>query len=271
MPIHPTAIVDPRSLIAPDAEIGPYAVIGPDVQIGPDVVVGPHAVIVSHTRIGAGTHIHAHAIIGDTPQDVAFRDQPSWVVIGRNVIVREGVTIHRGTKPDTVTTIGDGCFLMANSHVAHNCTLGERVILANGALLAGYVEVGSGAFLSGNVIVHQFCRIGRLAMMSGGSGISQDLAPFCTTFSLTRNRLAGLNIVGLRRAGFTPDQRLQVKRAFRLLFRSGLSFDEAIERIRAELPPGPAQEMADFVAASRRGVVSFEALPEEEDGEENEA
>jgi UDP-N-acetylglucosamine acyltransferase len=254
MAIHPTAIIDPAARIAPDAAIGPYAVIGPHVEIAEGCQIGPHAVVVSHTRIGARTAVHAHAVIGDTPQDLAFRDAPSWVEIGANVVIREGVTIHRGTKPDTVTRVGDGCFLMANSHLAHNVALGRRVILANGALLAGYVEVGDAAFISGNVVVHQFCRIGRLAMLSGGSAISQDVAPFCATYSAARNRLAGLNTVGMRRAGFSPEERLAVKRAFRLLFRSALTPADAIARIRGELPAGPAQEMADFAAGATRGL-----------------
>ncbi|MCS6772019.1 MAG: acyl-ACP--UDP-N-acetylglucosamine O-acyltransferase [Kiritimatiellae bacterium] len=261
MAVHPTAIIDPRAEVATDAEIGAYTVVGPWSVIGPRVRLGPHVVVVSHTRIGEGTQVHPHAVLGDAPQDLAFEDRQSWVDIGRNVVIREGVTIHRGTKADSTTLVGDGCFLMANSHVAHNVVLGHRVILANGALLAGYVEVGPGAFISGNAVVHQFCRIGRLAMISGGSAISQDVAPFCTTYSASRNRLAGLNVVGMRRAGFSAEERLQVRRAFRLLFREGLSPSEAVARIRAELPAGPAWEMADFAAASKRGLVSFAPGP----------
>jgi UDP-N-acetylglucosamine acyltransferase len=257
MAIDPTAIIDPSAQIASDVVIGPYVVIGPHVVIAAGCRIGAHAVIVSHTRIGAGCVIHSNAVIGDVPQDLAFTDAHSWVEIGASVVIREGVTIHRGTKPNTITRVGDGCFLMANSHVAHNVTLGRHVILANGALLAGYVEVGDAAFISGNVVVHQFCRIGRLAMLSGGSAISQDVAPFCATYSAARNRLAGLNVVGMRRAGFTADERLAVKRAFRLLFRSDLRRSDAVARIRAELPAGPAQEMADFAAACKRGLCDF--------------
>ncbi len=264
MSIHPTAIIDPAARIAPGVEIGPYAVIGPRVEIAPGCRIGPHAVIVSHTRIGEGSAIHAHAVLGDTPQDLAFADAPTWVEIGANVVIREGVTIHRGTKPDSATRVGDGCFLMANSHLAHNVTLGRRVIIANGALLAGYVEIGDGAFLSGNVVVHQFCRIGRLALLSGGSAIAQDVAPFCATYSAARNRLAGLNVIGMRRAGFSPEDRMMVKRAFRLLFRSGLTPAEAIARIRAELPSGPAQEMADFAVGAKRGLCGFAGSADEE-------
>lgn len=264
MTIHATALVDPSARLAPNVEVGPYAVIGPLVELAAGVRIGPHAVVVSHTRIGEGTHVHAHAILGDTPQDVAFRDAPTWVEIGRNVIIREGVTIHRGTKPESVTRVGDGCFLMANSHLAHNVELGPRVIIANGALLAGYVEVGDAAFISGNVVVHQFCRIGRLAMLSGGSAISQDVMPFCATWSAARNRLAGLNIIGMRRAGLSPEDRLMVKRAFRLLFRSGLAAKEAIARIRAECAPGFAQEMADFAEHAKRGLCGLGRAIEEE-------
>lgn len=257
MAIHPTALIDSDARLAPDVDVGPFAVIGPQVELAEGVRIGPHAVIASHTRIGAGTRVHAHAVIGDVPQDVAFKDAPTWVEIGRNVIIREGVTIHRGTKPDTVTRVGDGCFLMANSHLAHNVELGPRVIVANGALLAGYVVVGAAAFISGNVLIHQFCHVGRLAMLSGGSGISQDVAPFCTTYSAARNRLAGLNIIGMRRAGFSPEERLQVKRAFRLLFRSGLAPAEAVARIREAFSSGPAREMADFAESSKRGLCGF--------------
>ncbi len=261
MAVHPTALVDPGARLDPSARIGPYAVIGPEVSIAADAVVGPHAVVVSHTRIGAACAIHAHAVIGDTPQDLAFRDAPSWVEIGEGAIIREGVTIHRGTKPDTVTRVGAGCFLMANSHLAHNVRLGRRAIVANGALLAGYVEVEDGAFISGNAIIHQFCRVGRLAMLGGGSAISRDVPPFCTTFTGAYNEVVGLNVVGLRRAGFTPDQRLQVKRAFALFYRQGLRPAEALARMRAELPEGPAWEFADFAAASARGLCALSRRP----------
>ena len=174
--------------------------------------------------------------------------------IGADCVIREGVTIHRGTKPDTATVVGEGCFLMANSHLAHNVRLGNRVILANGVLLAGYVEVGDNVFCGGNAAVHQFCRIGRLAMLQGLAGISQDVPPFCTMHGTTMNGVAGLNIVGLRRAGLTPEQRLEIKHAFKLLYHSGLNYRDAVTRIRAELPPGPAQELADFTATSKRGI-----------------
>ncbi|HMP76753.1 MAG TPA: acyl-ACP--UDP-N-acetylglucosamine O-acyltransferase [Kiritimatiellia bacterium] len=257
MAIHPTAIVDPSARIGSDVDLGPHAVIGPEVALGDGCRIGPHVVIVSHTRLGDRCMVHAHAVLGDTPQDLAFRGAVSWVEIGADVTIREGVTINRGTKEGTVTQVGDGCFLMANSHLAHNVALGRRVILANGALLAGYVEVADAAFISGNAVVHQFCRVGRLAMIAGGAVITKDVPPFCTTHSDHRNTVAGLNIVGMRRAGLGSEDRLHVKRAFGLLYRGGLTPAQAADRIDAELPEGPARELSAFLRGGTRGVCSF--------------
>lgn len=252
--LHPTAIIDPGARLAEGVEVGPYAVIAGDVEIGADCRVGPHAVILPHTRIGARCRVHAHAVLGDLPQDLAFRNVVSHVVIGDECVIREGVTIHRGTREATVTRVGRGCYLMANSHLAHNVELDDQVILANGVLLAGYVQVGARAFVSGNVAVHQFCRVGRLAMLGGGSVVTKDVLPFCTTATAMRNRVAGINVVGLRRAGFTPPERMQVRRAFRLLYRSGLNVSQAMVRLREEFPDGPASEWVPFVAGSQRGL-----------------
>lgn len=257
MSIHPTAIIDPSARIGAGSVVGPYAVIGPEVVLGEHCRVGAHAVIVSHARIGDRCAIHAHAVLGGTPQDLAFHDAVSWTEIGSDVTIREGVTINRGTHEGTVTRVGDQCFLMANSHLGHNVVLGRRVILANGVLLAGYVEVADAAFLSGNAVVHQFCRIGRLAMVAGGAVITKDVPPFCTTHSDLRNTVVGLNVIGLRRAGLSPEDRLQVKRAFGLLYRSGLTPAQAAERIEATLPPGPAREIAAFTRGGRRGLCGF--------------
>ncbi len=254
MNLHPTALIDPAARLGADVTVGPYAVIGPDVELGAGCVIGPHAVLHPYTTLGPGCQVHAHAILGGLPQDLAFKECVSYVRIGAGCVFREGVTVHRGTQPDSVTEIGDGCFLMANSHVGHNVRLGKRVILANGVLLGGYVEVGDGAFLSGNVLVHQFCRIGRLVMMGGGSGVGKDVPPFCLIRPLAMNRISGLNTVGLRRAGLTPAQRLEIRRAFRLLAASDLTTTRAVARIRAEFSEGPALEMADFVASARRGI-----------------
>jgi UDP-N-acetylglucosamine acyltransferase len=244
--IHPTAIIEDGAVIGDNADIGPHVVILRNVSIGPNC------------------RVHAGAVIGDLPQDLAFQEAETFVRIGADCVIREHVTIHRGTKPDTATVVGDGCYLMAHSHLAHNVCLGNRVIVANGALLAGYVEVGELAFISGNVVVHQFVRIGRLAMLSGGCGIGKDVPPFCTTVGLQRNAIGGVNAVGMRRAGLSPAERAQVKQAFTLLYRSHLNVSQALERIRQEFTDGPAMELAQFVAASRRGICTMRAAEDAE-------
>jgi len=237
--IHPTALVEPGALIGANVELGPYVVIFGNVTLGPNC------------------RIHAGAVIGDLPQDLGFQPADTFVRIGADCVIREHVTVHRGTKPGTSTEIGRDCYLMANSHVGHNVRLGNKVILANNALLGGYVEVGDGAFISGNVVIHQFVRIGRLAMLSGGCGIGQDVPPFCTTKGIQRNRIAGVNTIGMRRAGMAPADRQQVQRAFRILYQSNLNVGQALERMRAEFPDGPGAEVAKFVAASHRGICSL--------------
>lgn len=236
------------------SQIHPTAVIEEGATIGPGCVIGPHAVIYKHVTLGANCRVHAGAVLGDTPQDLAFKEAPSFVRIGEGTVIREHVTIHRGTKEGTETVVGSGCYLMANSHLAHNCRLGNQVILANGVLLAGYVEVGDRAFLSGNVIVHQYTRIGRVAMISGGAGIGKDIPPFCLAPGITRNIVAGLNVVGMRRAGLGPAERGEVKEAIRVLYRSGLNVKQALEKLREAFAAGPGREIADFVASSKRGI-----------------
>lgn len=255
--VHPSAIVDPGADLGNGVEIGPGAVICGGVRIGSGCRIGPHAVIYSGVTLGDDCRIHAGAILGDTPQDLSFKGAVSYVDIGSEVTIREGVTIHRGTTEGSSTVVGDGCLLMAFSHLAHNVCLGRRVILANGVLLAGYVQVGDSAFLSGQAIAHQFVRIGRLAMMGGGSGISLDLPPFCTTRSVCLNRVAGLNVVGMRRAGFPPAERQAVRRVFKTLYTSGLNRRQALEILEQAKLEGPAAELAAFVRASSRGICSY--------------
>ena len=258
MTIHPTAIIDPSARLGRDVSVGPFAIVEAQVEIGDGCVIGPRASLLAYTTLGAGCRIHTGAVIGDLPQDMAFANEPSYVRMGANCTIREYVTIHRGTKPGSETTLGDGCFLMGGAHLAHNVKLGNGVILANSVLLAGYVEVGDRAFISGSVVVHQFVRIGRLAMIGGGSGVSKDVPPFCLVPGVTANRVACLNLVGLKRAGLTTEQRQQVKEAFRLLYRQGLTATDAVARMREAFPEGsPAREMAEFTATSKRGICRF--------------
>ncbi len=252
--IHPTAIIGTTAEIGADVEVGPYSVIGDNVRIGDACVIGPHVVIHPYTTIGQRCRVHAMAVLGDLPQDLSFPGGATYVDIGDDCVIREGVTVHRGTKPETRTVIGNQCFLMAFSHVAHNVQLGDRVIVANGVLLAGYVEVGEGAFISGTVVIHQFVKIGRLAMLGGQSGIGKDVPPFCTTESSERNRIAGLNLVGLKRAGFTPPERKEIKRAFEMLYHSGLNTSQALDKMKEEFPEGPASEIWRFIEKSDRGI-----------------
>jgi UDP-N-acetylglucosamine acyltransferase len=246
------------------ATIHSTAVIEDGAVIGANAEIGPHAVILRGVTIGPNCRIHAGAVIGDLPQDLAFQPAESFVRIGADCVVREHVTIHRGTKPGTATVVGDGCYLMANSHLAHNVRLGKGVVVANGALLAGYVEVGDGAFISGNVVIHQFVRIGRLAMLSGGCGIGKDVPPFCTTVGIQRNTIGGLNTIGMRRAGLSVADRTQVKQAFDFLYRSNLNVSQALDRMRQEFADGPAMEFLEFVATSRRGICPMRGSAGEE-------
>ncbi len=267
--IHPTAIVDSGAEIGSEVTIGPYAVIEDRVRIGAGTSIGAHAVLCRWTTVGEHCAIHAHAVLGDWPQDTAFKPEAeSFLRIGAHCQIREGVTMHRGTKPGTATEVGDRCFLMANSHLGHNVRLGAGVILANGALLAGYVEVGDGAFISGNCLLHQFTRVGRLAIMGGGSAMTKDMPPFCKSWPVTANIVVGLNVVGLKRAGFGIADRAAVKGAFNLLYRSGLNVSQAVARLKEAYPSGPASEFAAFIAGSKRGLCrcSSVAASEPEDG-----
>jgi UDP-N-acetylglucosamine acyltransferase len=257
MKIHPTAIVESGASLGNNVTVGPFAYIDGDTSLGDHCAVGPHVVIHRYTSLGARCRIHAGAVLGDLPQDVAFKNAESYVKIGADCIIREGVTIHRGTKAGSSTVVGESCFLMAFSHLGHNVQMGDDVIVANGALLAGYVEVGSKAFISGNAVVHQFTRIGRLAMLSGCSAIGMDVPPFCTARAASRNEIGGLNVVGMRRAGMTPQERQTVRAAFKMLYRSGLNVTQALEQMRKEFSEGPAMEFWKFVEGSKRGICPF--------------
>ncbi len=251
--IHPTAVIHPSARLAENVRVGPYAVIDAHVELGEGCEVGPQVHLTGHTLIGPGNRFHAGCVIGDAPQDFKYRDAPTRLEIGARNIFREQVTVHRSNRLDEATVIGEGNFFMAGSHVGHNCRLGRDNILANGALLGGHVEVDRQAFISGNCLVHQFCRIGRLSLMQGGSAISKDLPPFC--IARGDNHICGLNTIGLRRAGISSADRLVLRRAYRMVFRSGLKLRVAAEQLtQSFLEHGLVAELTQFIRATKRGL-----------------
>jgi len=253
--IHPTAIVHSAARIDEGVSIGPYAVIGEHVSIAAGTTVGPHSVIEGWTEIGRDNRIYQFASVGADPQDLKFHGEQSALRIGDRNTVREFVTLHRGTEDGGgETVIGDDNLFMAYSHVAHDCRVGNRVILANAATLAGHVVVDDHAILGGLSGVHQFTRIGSHAMVSGGSVVVQDIAPFIIAQG-DRAKPSGLNLVGLKRRGFSDSTLRDLKTAYKIVFRSGLRLEEALEKVAAELDESPElKTFTEFIGNSRRGI-----------------
>lgn len=253
MSIHPTALIDSRAEVHAEAEIGPYVVIDGPVKIDRRTRVMAHACITGWTEIGEENEIHSGAVLGDAPQDKAYRGEESYLKIGYRNIFREHVQIHRGTTPGSSTVIGNDNFLMAGAHVGHNCTLRDNIVLANNALLGGYVEVGCQAFISGNCVVHQFVRVGELSLMRGLSGTSRDVPPYAIVD--WQHRVRGVNVVGLKRAGFNEARIRDLKKAFRILFRKGRNLSLAIKEIEAKEGRSPdVIALLEFIRSSKRGV-----------------
>ena len=252
--IHPTTIVDPNAKIGGDVQIGPFSIIGPNVTIGDKTVVQSHVVIEGEVITGHGNFIGHGAIIGAPPQDISFSpERRTKVEIGNDNIIREYCTIHRGSPDGSATKIGDKNFLMAGAHIGHNCIIGNDVIIANNCLLAGHVRIDDGAFLGGGSTFHQFMHIGRWVMVQGSSAFGKDLPPF--VIAAERNAVFGLNIVGLRRAGFSAKDRGEIKAAFRLIYMSALNISQALETAAGIKLAAPAREFLDFVAnAKKRGI-----------------
>ena len=268
MTIHRTAIIADGAQIDETAQIGPYAVIGPDVKIGARTKVGAHAVIDGITTIGEDCNIFAGASIGLDPQDLAYKNEPTGVIIGNRVIIREYATIHRATH-EGFTIIGDDCFLMNYVHIAHNCKLGKGVILANLSNLAGYVQIADHVVCAGMFVAHQFVRIGKMCMVSGVSGARVDLPPY-TICAGRRLRVRGVNVVGMRRNKIGMEVRSAIKEAYRLLYRTDLNATQALEQIEKEIHPHPEiLEILEFYRTSKRGVVGRnEPASDGEDGDD---
>jgi len=256
MKIHPTAIVSPEANISEGAEIGPYTVIGPDVNIGKNTIVGPHVVIDAHTDIGEGCRIFQFASIGAVPQDLKFRGEKTRVIIGNYNTIREFATIHQATSADIgVTIIGDRNLLMAYTHVAHNCKLGNNIILSNAANLAGHIHIEDFAIIGGMTGVHQFTRIGAHAFIGGASAVSKDIPPFVLV-SGNYAKPYGLNMIGLKRRGFKEESIKALKEAYKIVFRSSLLLATAIGKVKNEVVDIPeVRQFVDFIEhRSTRGI-----------------
>ena len=254
MPIHKTAVIHSEAQLAPDVTVGPFAIIESGAVLHSGCKVFGHAYIGPGTQIGCDSEIHMHAVVGHDPQDVTWAREPSRVVIGERTILREYVSVHRASKPGSDTRVGDDCLLMVGAHVAHDCDVGDGVLMANHCSLAGHAEIGAGAFLSANTLVHQFCRIGRLVMLGGAAVAVQDIPPFMLSTG-DRATIRGVNVVGLRRAGFHPDLRRSVQDAHRVLYRSGRTIPEASQLLE-QSQVAEVREIANFISDSARGIAS---------------
>ena len=257
MVIHSTAVIHPDAQLGADVQVGPYAVIEGAARIGDRCIIQAHAVIGAHVETGPDNLIGYGALIGGDPQDFSFRPSiKSSVKIGTRNRIREYVTIHRGTSEGSATVIGDDCFIMGGVHLAHNVSIGDHVVIANGALLGGYVQVEERVFIGGGSVFHQHIRIGRMAICQGASAFSKDVPPYVT--AAERNGVAGLNVVGLRRAGLTAAQRAEIKAAFDLLYREGYNVSQAVAVARDRIWSSEVDSFWDFVAeANKRGLSDF--------------
>lgn len=255
MKIHPTAIISSDAKLEEGVEIGPYAIIGSDVIIGKNTIIGPHAVIDDFTHIGEGCHIFQFCSIGAPPQDLKFGGEKTRVVIGNFNTIREFATIHRSTAADIgVTIIGDHNLIMAYCHVAHNCKLGDRIIMSNAATLAGHVHIEDYAIISGLTGIHQFCRIGAHSMIGGASAVVKDVPPYSIAQG-NHAKLFGLNVIGLKRRNFPENTISAIKDAYRIIFRSKLLLEDAIKKAQEEVENLPeVNHFINFIKESERGV-----------------
>ncbi|MBV9759364.1 MAG: acyl-ACP--UDP-N-acetylglucosamine O-acyltransferase [Acidobacteriaceae bacterium] len=251
--IAPTARVHPEAAIGAGTRVGEFCVIEADVAIGSGCVLEPYVYVKRWTTLGDENEISAGTVLGTDPLDKGFKGERSYLRIGNRNKIREHYTISRGTQPESETRIGDGNYIMTSGHIAHNCTIGDHVVIASCALVAGHAEVESQAFLSGGVVVHQYSRIGRLAMVGGNTRVNSDLPPYFL-YSDFNVAAKGLNTVGLKRAGFATAEMRPLKTAYRLLYRSGLKQEEALRRIEREAPSEHTRHLVAFARASKRGI-----------------
>jgi UDP-N-acetylglucosamine acyltransferase len=261
MPVDPSASVAPTARVHPDARVGPqcsiaeYCVVEQDVVLGAFCKLEPYVYVKRWTTLGERNEISAGTVLGSDPLDKGFTGERSYLHIGDANKIREHYTISRGTQPESVTEIGNGNYIMTSGHIAHNCRIGNNTVIASCALVAGYVEVEDEAFISGGVVVHQYSKIGRLAMIGGNTRVNSDVPPFFlyTDFNVAAK---GLNLVGLRRAGFKPPDIAALKTAYRILYRSALKLEDALTKIETEIPTEHTRHLVAFIRSSKRGICS---------------
>lgn len=251
--IAPTARVHPDAVVGPGTRIGEFCVVESDVVIGARCLLEPYVFVKRWTTLGDENEISAGTALGTDPLDKGFAGERSYLRIGNTNKIREHYTISRGTQPESETRIGDGNYIMTSGHIAHNCVIGDQVVIASCALVAGYVEVASQAFISGGVVIHQYSKIGRLAMVGGNTRVNSDLPPYFL-YSDFNVAAKGLNMVGLKRAGFSAQQIRELKCAYRLLYRSGLKQDDALRQIEQQATSEHTHHLVAFVRASKRGI-----------------
>lgn len=252
MKVHPTAIVSEKARLSEDVEVGPYSLIEEDVDIGRGVKIYSHCHILSHTIIGEDCQIHMGAVLGHLPQIRKGASHFGRLSIGRRNIFREYTTVHRGSHSDSATVIGDDNYFMAFSHIAHDCSIGNNVTICNGTLIAGHAEVSDYTFISGNVTVHQFCRIGKLSMIGGLSRVAKDVPPYMLLKG--DSVVWAINSVGLRRRNLSHKARSEIKRAFKLLYRSGLNVKQAVEQLQGQFHSCEVKDLVNFILQSKRGI-----------------
>ncbi len=255
MDIHPTAIVHPQARVGPGVKIGAYSLVGENVEIGKDTILESHVIVEGWTQIGERCHLFPFVSVGAAPQAVRYRGEPTRLTVGHDNVIREFVTINRGTvEGGGETKVGNGNLIMAYSHIAHDCQIGNRVIMANSSTLAGHIYVEDFAIVGGLVAIHQFVRVGCYAIIGGASAIPQDVPPYMVAAG-NRARLFGLNNIGLKRHNFSESTMAALKQAYRILFRSHLTLHKALDRVEKEVPELPEiRHLIDFLKETKRGV-----------------
>jgi UDP-N-acetylglucosamine acyltransferase len=252
--IHPTAVVDSRAEIAEDVAIGPFSVVESDVTIEPGCRIASHAVIRQGTSLGENNTVSEGAVLGGAPQHLRAGERVGQLKIGSHNIIRENVTLHCAVNPGDWTIVGDSNLIMVNAHIAHDCRVGNNTIITNNAMVAGHVLIEDRAYISGAVGIHQFCRIGRLAMVGGQAHVNRDVLPYVTVDGRSSD-VVGLNLIGLRRSGFDDQDIAQLKAAYRLIYRSGLTWNEILEQLKQQFTDGPAAIYYDFLRRGKRGIL----------------